>query len=64
MLAKQVQAKQMLYNLSHVSSPFCCGYFGYGVCPSWPQIMILSILASQVARITGVSHLHLAIVDF
>jgi hypothetical protein len=28
-----VLAKQVLYHLSHTSSPFCCGYFGDGV--SW-----------------------------
>jgi hypothetical protein len=35
-------------------------YFGDGVlkniCPNWPQITILSISASQIARITSVSH--------
>jgi hypothetical protein len=46
--------------MSYISSPFFSGYFGDGVsgtiCLDWPQIMILPILASQVARITGVSH--------
>jgi hypothetical protein len=40
------------------------GYFGDGVPPTiwlgWPWTMILPISASQVARITGVSHQHLA----
>jgi hypothetical protein len=40
-------AKQVLYCLSHTFSPFC---------PSWSQSTILLISASQVARITGVSH--------
>jgi hypothetical protein len=52
--------RQALYCLSHISSPFCPGYFGYGVlqtiCPAWPQTLILPISASQVDRITGVSH--------
>jgi hypothetical protein len=42
--------------------PFCSGYFGDGggshklFCPSWSWSMILLTLASQVPRITGVSH--------
>jgi hypothetical protein len=40
--------------------PFCSAYFGDGVlrtiCLGWPQISILLISASQVARITDVSH--------
>jgi hypothetical protein len=28
------------------------------VCPGWPQTTFLLLSASQVARITGVSHLH------
>jgi hypothetical protein len=58
----QVLIKQALYHLSHFSSPFCSGYFGDGVLqtPRWPQTAILPISASQVARITGVSHQHLA----
>jgi hypothetical protein len=31
------------------------------ICPDWPPIKILLILASQGARITGVSQQHLAI---
>jgi hypothetical protein len=27
-------AKQVLYHLSHTSSPFCSGYFGDGVSPT------------------------------
>jgi hypothetical protein len=30
------------------------------ICPGWPQASIFPISASQVARITGVSCLHLA----
>jgi hypothetical protein len=49
-----------LYHLSHTSSPFCSGYFRDGVswtvCLGCPQIAILLISASQVTRITGVSH--------
>jgi hypothetical protein len=46
--------------LSHTSSPFYSGYFEDEVsriiCPGWPQTVILLILASKLARITGVSH--------
>jgi hypothetical protein len=28
------------------------------ICPGWPQIVILLILASQVIRITDMSHQH------
>jgi hypothetical protein len=53
-------AKQVLYHLSHTSSPFCFSYFGDGVlwtiCMGWPQTAILPISDSQVARITGVNH--------
>jgi hypothetical protein len=53
-------AKQLLYPLSHTSSPFCPGYSGdsvlWTICPCWPQTLILPISASQVARITGVGH--------
>jgi hypothetical protein len=38
--------------------------WGLAVCLGWPQTMILPILASQVARITGVSHWRLAKVNF
>jgi hypothetical protein len=57
-----VLAKQVLCCMNHSNSPFCSGYFGVGVsrtiCPGWPQTMILPISASQVARITDVSHQH------
>jgi hypothetical protein len=47
-------------HLSHTSSPFCSGYFGdvtsRTICPGWPWISKLPISASQVTRITGVSH--------
>jgi hypothetical protein len=53
-------AKQALYCLSHSSSLFFSGYFGDRVsrttCLGWPQTVILPISASQVVRITGVSH--------
>jgi hypothetical protein len=56
-------AKQVLYRLSHTSSPFCSCYFRDGVswtiCLGWPGTVILHILASQVDRIAGVSHWHL-----
>jgi hypothetical protein len=44
--------KQVLYHLSHFSSPFCSGYFGDGVLPS---------ICLPIGRIIGVSHEHLAI---
>jgi hypothetical protein len=55
-------AKQVLCHLSHTFGPFLLWlFFGDGVlralCPGWPQTAILPISASQVARITGVSHL-------
>jgi hypothetical protein len=53
-------AGQMLYHLSHTCSPFCMVIFGDGVLwtiyPGWSQTTILEISASQVARITGMSH--------
>jgi hypothetical protein len=53
-------AKQAFYGLNQISSPFCSGYFGDGIlqtiCPGWPQTMILPISASQIARITDMSH--------
>jgi hypothetical protein len=55
-----VLANRTLYLLSHTSSPFCSGYFGDGasktISPGWPGTSILQILASQIARITGVNH--------
>jgi hypothetical protein len=61
-------AKEVLYCLSHTSSSFCSGYFGAGIsqmiCLGWPHAMILQISASQVARITGVSHQSLANLKF
>jgi hypothetical protein len=58
------KAKQELYCLSHTSCPLCSGNFGDGafwtICLGWPQTMILLISASQIARITGVSHQHSA----
>jgi hypothetical protein len=58
-------AKQVLYHLSHTSNPFCSGYFGgevlQTICSGWSQTKILLISVSQVARITGMSHWHLAV---
>jgi hypothetical protein len=55
-----VLAKQVLCCLSHTSSLFCFSYFGDGVsktlCPCWLLTTILSVSASQVARITSMSH--------
>jgi hypothetical protein len=49
------------YHLSYTSSPFCSGYFGYGVLQTiFRAGLILLISASQVARITGVNHRCLA----
>jgi hypothetical protein len=60
MLAKQELTKQALYCLSHTLNSLCSGYFGDGIyqtfCWGWPQITILLISTSQVARITGVTH--------
>jgi hypothetical protein len=54
------ELKETLFCLKHASSPFCSSYFGDGVLRSiflgWPGTSILPISASQVARITGVSH--------
>jgi hypothetical protein len=44
----------------HLQSIFCSAYFGDGVlgtiCLGWPPTSLLPISASQVARITGMSH--------
>jgi hypothetical protein len=46
----------------------CSGCFGDGVswtiCSAWPWTVILLIIASQVARITGVSHWYLLLFAF
>jgi hypothetical protein len=57
-------AKQVLYQLSHTSSSFCCAYFGdrVSLCLGWPHTAILLISASKTARITRVSHQHLALI--
>jgi hypothetical protein len=51
-------ARQVLYHLSHSSSPFYVGYFwdkvSGTVCPDWLWILIS---ASQVPRITGEAHI-------
>jgi hypothetical protein len=54
-------AMQALYHLRHSTSPvFGVGYFqdraSWTICPGWLRNAILLISASQVARITGVSH--------
>jgi hypothetical protein len=60
--------KQTLYCLSHISNLFCCVYFGDGVSwtvwQGWPPAGTLPISASQVARITGMSHWHLVWFNF
>jgi hypothetical protein len=50
----------MLYYLNHIFNSFPSGYFLDGVSLGWPGNMILPISASQVSRISGVSHQHLA----
>jgi hypothetical protein len=46
--------------LSHSFTPFYSGYFRdrvpWSICLSWPPTVILLVSASQVVRITGVSH--------
>jgi hypothetical protein len=55
-----LQSRYSFYLLSNTSSPFCYGSFGNRVwgtiCPSLLQTLSLPISASQVAKITGVSH--------
>jgi hypothetical protein len=51
-------AKQVFYHLSHTSSPFGSGYSEMGSCKLWPHTEILLVLASQVTKITGMSHWH------
>jgi hypothetical protein len=50
----------MLYHLSHTASPFCSDYCGDGIsktiCPGWCWTMPLLISASQIGRITDISH--------
>jgi hypothetical protein len=57
-----VLAKQVLYSLSYASSPFCSGCFEDGIlrtiCLGWPQTLILPMSASQIVKITGMSHKH------
>jgi hypothetical protein len=57
-LAKQALMKQVLYRLSHTSSPCCSGYLedvvSRTICLDWPPDSILLISASQVAKITGI----------
>jgi hypothetical protein len=59
-------AKQAFDCLGHSFSPFCTGYFGVSqtISMGWPQIEILQISASQVARITGISRLHVLFIYF
>jgi hypothetical protein len=62
-------AKQTLYHLSHTCSPFLFMLFWrWGVsrtiCPDWSWSISLPISASQVSRITGVSHQCLTCVGY
>jgi hypothetical protein len=54
--------RQVLYHLSHSTSPFWCWVFQDRVSRNifwgWLQIMILLISASRVVRFTSVNHLH------
>jgi hypothetical protein len=52
-------SKQVLYCLNHTSSPFFSedGLL-WAICPSWPWTTVILILASQVAKIIGMSHEH------
>jgi hypothetical protein len=60
--------KQVLYCLSHTSSPFCYDYFGdvvsQTICSGCPRATILPITVSQVARVTGMSNQCSASVPF
>jgi hypothetical protein len=47
---------QALYSLNHTSRVFCYGYFRDGVFQTIWRGESLLISASQVARITGMSH--------
>jgi hypothetical protein len=53
------------FTLNHSASPFCDRYFqdrfSQTICPSWLRTTILLISASWVAKITGMSHQHLAL---
>jgi hypothetical protein len=56
----------MLYHLNHSASPFFGWVFfqdrvSQTLCLGWLQMTVLLISASQVARIAGVSHWHLAL---
>jgi hypothetical protein len=61
-------AKQVIYHLSHNSSPFSSGYLEMEVsetiCLGWSQALALLVSASQVARITGMNHECLVIIIF
>jgi hypothetical protein len=58
-------ARQVLDHLSHSTSPVCCWAFSrWGLANYLPRLLrtaIFQISASQVARITGVSHQYLEI---
>jgi hypothetical protein len=49
--------RQMLFCLSHASSPFCSCSFEYGVlqiiCSGWPQTTIILVSTFQISGITG-----------
>jgi hypothetical protein len=54
--------KQAFYCFNHTSSSFCSDYLGDGgvswtICPGCPPTTSLLISASQVVRITALSHL-------
>jgi hypothetical protein len=64
-LGFELRASCLLYHLSHTFSPFVLVILEMGVsktiCLDWPPTVILPILASQVNRIIGMSHRHLAL---
>jgi hypothetical protein len=55
-------AKLAFYLLSHSSRPFCSSYFEdrvlWTICQGWLWTTVLPISASQVTRITDISHQH------
>jgi hypothetical protein len=64
-------AKQAFSYLSHSASPFLCVWDAYfqdmvsgTICPGWFWTAVFQISASQVARITGMSHWRLALSVF
>jgi hypothetical protein len=63
----ELRASYLQSMISHTSSPFCSGYFGDG--GLWNYLPGLASnhdppdLTSQVCRIIGVSHWHLALIN-